>query len=288
MCSYIHLSGRGLFEETRAELSRTAQPSQGGIMKNAVKVGLAAAVGYCLGRHRKLGVPGALAAAGVAGLRRKSKVVDKGVKALGSPELEKLAGRLREDLLDAGKTAMVAAASRQINAWSDAIHQRAETLRHPEEQVKATADTAAKAGGDAAAKVGGEAAKAASGAGEAAESVGGQAGDVAGKTAETAGETVGKTAGETVGKAGDLAGGVGKVLGGATGADAEKADTTEKTEKKENAAPTGKTEAEPQERKGDEAGERTSAEAPEKGGAEGERREEEGKGSAEAGLRVLG
>ncbi|MFO7253490.1 MAG: DNA primase, partial [Actinomycetes bacterium] len=100
--------------------------------KSGAKVGLAVAAGYYLGRRRKLRLAGALALAGVAGLRRKSKLLDKGIKALGSPELEELAERLRTDLRDVGRTAVTVATNRPINALSDVIHDRAEALRHPE------------------------------------------------------------------------------------------------------------------------------------------------------------
>ena len=86
-------------------------------MKSGAKVGLAVAAGYFLGRRRKLRLAGALAMAGVTGLRRKSKLLDQGLKALGSPELVELTNRLRNDLRDVGK----AATSKPVNALAAAL-----------------------------------------------------------------------------------------------------------------------------------------------------------------------
>jgi hypothetical protein len=225
-------------------------------MKNGVKIGLAVAAGYCLGRHRKLRLAGTLAVAGVAGLRRKSKLLDKGVKALGSPELEKMAGHLRADVLEAGKAAAMAAAGKQITAWSEAIHQRADALRHPEQQVRSAADTATATADTAT---------------QAATDVAGKTTETAGKTAETAGKTA-ETAGKTAGTA--AAGVAAKAtgpLGGATGKAADEADTSKETAEAEEKESTAEGE------RGETADE-----------AEDERRTEPGQGSAEAGLRVVG
>ncbi|GIH23258.1 hypothetical protein Aph01nite_15680 [Acrocarpospora phusangensis] len=125
-------------------------------MTSRVKVALAVAVGYYLGRNHKLKTAVSLAMAGAAGQLRahKGKLLEQGLKVLDSPELNELTGRLRHDLREAGRTAAVAATSKQINALSDKIHSRAEMLRHPEEQLKAaaakgteTAETVTKAAG---------------------------------------------------------------------------------------------------------------------------------------------
>ena len=102
-------------------------------MSSGAKIALAVAAGYCLGRHRKLRLAAAVAAAGVAGRwgASKSGLLEQGMKGLNSPELEEITGRLRGDLREAGKAAAVAATSRQIDALSDAIHARAEALRDP-------------------------------------------------------------------------------------------------------------------------------------------------------------
>ncbi|WP_336210485.1 hypothetical protein [Nonomuraea sp. LPB2021202275-12-8] len=105
------------------------------MMNSGVKVALAVAAGYCLGRHHKLKMAAALAMAGVAGKVGADKgggLLEQGMKALGSPELEEMTGRLRGDLREAGKAAAVAATSKQINALSDVIHARAEALRQPD------------------------------------------------------------------------------------------------------------------------------------------------------------
>ncbi|WP_214103054.1 hypothetical protein [Acrocarpospora catenulata] len=139
---------------------------------NRVKLALAVVIGYCLGRHRKLRMAAGVAVAVAVGRSRAKKggLVERGVGALGSPELTELTGRLRQDLQEVGKSVAMAAASKQINALSDAIHERAETLRHPEEHVMAAA-----------------------GAGEA---VGAQATQAAGQAGEAAGKMAGKLTGE--------------------------------------------------------------------------------------------
>ncbi|SDH40790.1 hypothetical protein SAMN05421505_11571 [Sinosporangium album] len=98
-----------------------------------VRIALAIAAGYYLGRHHKLRVAAALAAAGVAGgLGHKSGVLKHGAKILGSsPELEKITSRLRSDLTEVGKAAAVAAAGRQIDSLTSKLHDRAEALRQP-------------------------------------------------------------------------------------------------------------------------------------------------------------
>ncbi|MCG5214850.1 hypothetical protein [Streptosporangium sp. KLBMP 9127] len=107
------------------------------IMKSGAKVALAVAAGYYLGRRHKLRLAAAMAVAGVVSRRGKDKggLLQQGVKALGSPELEEITGRLRGDLAAAGKTAAVAATSKQINAISDRLHERTEMLRNRDAAV---------------------------------------------------------------------------------------------------------------------------------------------------------
>ncbi|WP_433498424.1 hypothetical protein ACQP1K_26630 [Sphaerimonospora sp. CA-214678] len=106
-------------------------------MKEGLKVALAILAGYYLGRRRKLGLMGVLALIIVANRLRgegtAGGLLQQGVKALGgaSPELGKITERVRGDLLDVGKAAVMAATSKQIDALSDRLHERAEALRHP-------------------------------------------------------------------------------------------------------------------------------------------------------------
>ena len=247
--------------------------------KSGAKVGLAVAAGYYLGRRRKLRLAGALALAGVAGLRRKSKLLDKGIKALGSPELEELAERLRTDLRDVGRTAVTVATNRPINALSDVIHDRAEALRHPEEHVKAAtatattaAGTAAKTAEDVTGTAAGEAAKATGPAqqatGRAGETVGGVAGNLTGLGAkpEEGPEKTGEPVGAEETKTGE--------------SDTPKAERQDEPEAAEREPRSEKQD----ESKGTEGDRKDETKARED--EQGERRTEPVEGSAEAGLRV--
>ncbi|WP_055482391.1 hypothetical protein [Sphaerimonospora mesophila] len=106
-------------------------------MKDGLKVALAVLAGYYLGRRRKLGLVAVLALIILANRLRgegtAGGLLQQGVKVLGgaSPELGKITERVRGDLLDIGKAAVVAATSKQIDALSDKLHERAEALRHP-------------------------------------------------------------------------------------------------------------------------------------------------------------
>ncbi|MBO3746926.1 hypothetical protein J5X84_12685 [Streptosporangiaceae bacterium NEAU-GS5] len=103
-------------------------------MKDSIRVGLAIAAGYYLGRRHKLRLAAVLAAAGAAGRLRKGEggMLGKALKTLGaSPELEQVVDRLRGNLTEVGKAAAVAATSRQIDTVSSKLHDRAEALRSP-------------------------------------------------------------------------------------------------------------------------------------------------------------
>ena len=113
-------------------------------MKSGAKVALAVAAGYYLGRHRKLRLAAALAAAGAAGRLRErgGGLLHQGVRTLGSPQLEELIGGLGQELRQAGKTAAVTATGRRIDTLSDLIHDRAEKLRGEGRRESAPADDA--------------------------------------------------------------------------------------------------------------------------------------------------
>ncbi|MDA3623811.1 hypothetical protein OU415_00105 [Saccharopolyspora sp. WRP15-2] len=100
-------------------------------MKSGPQIALAVAVGYALGRSRKMKL--AIAAAGMLAGRRFSdpkELLAKGGKLLGaSPEVQKLTGEARERLLDAAKSAVLAAATSKIESLGDNLTRRAAGLR---------------------------------------------------------------------------------------------------------------------------------------------------------------
>ncbi|MER7211248.1 hypothetical protein ABT340_29690 [Streptosporangium sp. NPDC000239] len=104
------------------------------IVKCGVQMALAVGAGYFLGRRHKLRTALALAAAGATGRLGMGGggLLQQGLKQLGaSPELEKLTQNVRGELLDVGKAAARAAASRQIDSLTSKLHERAESLRVP-------------------------------------------------------------------------------------------------------------------------------------------------------------
>ncbi|MEU7747090.1 hypothetical protein [Nonomuraea sp. NPDC049158] len=111
-------------------------------MKDKVQIGLAIAAGYYLGRRHKLRWATTLAVAGVLSrLRGQGGLLSQGIKMLGSsPEMDKLTGRLRGELMDVGKAAAVAMTSRQLESLTSRLHERAEGLRHPGAPEEAAED----------------------------------------------------------------------------------------------------------------------------------------------------
>lgn len=92
-------------------------------MKNG-QVALAFAGGYLFGRGHKVGW--ALTLAGMAaGRRLTSGHVPEAVQGLASSEI----GRLREQLVSAGRSAALSAASHRMDALSDRLERRATSLR---------------------------------------------------------------------------------------------------------------------------------------------------------------
>ncbi|MEV1174558.1 hypothetical protein [Nonomuraea sp. NPDC049784] len=102
-------------------------------MSNTSRIAFAVLAGYYLGRRRKLRMAAALALAGLVGRARMSEgggLLSQGIKTLrSSAEVGQITDRLRGDLMEVGKAAAVAATSRQIDALSNRLHERAETLR---------------------------------------------------------------------------------------------------------------------------------------------------------------
>ncbi|WP_157521752.1 hypothetical protein [Herbidospora cretacea] len=95
------------------------------------KLAVGIALGYYFGRNHKLALATAVAVGGLAGALRPKGLLGKGLKSLGSPELEELAGKLQTDLMEAGRAAANAATTGPINQLSDRIHDKAERLRDP-------------------------------------------------------------------------------------------------------------------------------------------------------------
>lgn len=103
-------------------------------MKDNIRLALAIAAGYYLGRRHKMRLAATLVAAGVAGRMRRGGggLLEQALTTLGaSPEMEEAFERLRGDLTKAGKAAAVAATSRQMETLSAKVHDRAEALRVP-------------------------------------------------------------------------------------------------------------------------------------------------------------
>ncbi|MEU4540976.1 hypothetical protein AB0G15_39700 [Streptosporangium sp. NPDC023825] len=108
-------------------------------MNNEVRIALAVAGGYLLGRRQKLRLAMALAAAGATGRLSSGQgdLLQQGLKVLSSsPELAKITESIRGDLVDASKAAAKAAVSRQIDSLSTRLHDRAESLRNPLEDLE--------------------------------------------------------------------------------------------------------------------------------------------------------
>lgn len=128
-------------------------------MKGGTQAAVAIAVGYVLGRRRKMRTATLLVAATAAGgaggiggvaLRR-------GVKMLGSadvlgkvaPQLGDIADTVRGDLVEAGKAAATAAVNSRLESLTDSLHDRAQAIRDPAAAAAAAGETGARAAGAA-------------------------------------------------------------------------------------------------------------------------------------------
>jgi len=103
-----------------------------------MRVALAVAAGYFLGRTRKMKAALMLAGAGATGRLPSSSqgLVREGVKRLGnSAEVSKLAESLRGELVDAAKHAAVAAASNRIDALTSRIEETTEGVTKTTEGI---------------------------------------------------------------------------------------------------------------------------------------------------------
>lgn len=114
-------------------------------MKGGTQTALALGVGYILGRRRKMrlttmlaigAATGSIGGLGGAALRRGLKMAGS-TEALGkvAPQLGEIADTVRGDLLDAGKAAVAAAATKRIGSLSDSLHERAQSIREPAEAI---------------------------------------------------------------------------------------------------------------------------------------------------------
>jgi len=139
-------------------------------MNSGMRAATAVAVGYVLGRRKKLRTATLVAAAtAVGGTTVGGMVLRRGMKLAGSsdalgkvaPQLGEIVDTVRGDLLAAGKSAATAAVSNRLDSLTDSIHDRAERVRNPGAFAEEGAGQAAAAGRAA----GGAGGRAASGAG---------------------------------------------------------------------------------------------------------------------------
>src|SRR4051812_15391462 len=103
-----------------------SQAKRGDPVKCGARVALGVAGGYFLGRTKKMKL--ALALAGMAAGRKAGgpgQLLAQGTKLLGqSPEITRLTDELRGRLLDAGKGAAVAIATKQVEALTESVVNR--------------------------------------------------------------------------------------------------------------------------------------------------------------------
>lgn len=103
-------------------------------MKIGAQVALGVAVGYFLGRTHKMRLALTLAAAGATGrlTSNPAELVKRGTQLLvSSPEVKTLSEDVRGRLAEAVRTAAASAASKQINALTDRLHEGTESRRSP-------------------------------------------------------------------------------------------------------------------------------------------------------------
>ncbi|MBV9096311.1 MAG: hypothetical protein JO132_20965 [Streptosporangiaceae bacterium] len=119
-------------------------------MKGGTRAALAIGVGYMLGRRRKMRLATMLAVGAAAGgLGPGGAILRRGAEALGStealsklsPQLGDVAQTIRDDLVDAGKAAAMAAVNSRIDSLTSSLHERAETLRNPEAAAEGVTQT---------------------------------------------------------------------------------------------------------------------------------------------------
>jgi hypothetical protein len=122
-------------------------------VKCGARVALGVAGGYLLGRTKKMKL--ALMLGGMAAGRRAGgpgELLNRGTKLVeASPELSRLVGEVRGRLLEAGKGAVVAVATRQVEALTDRVGKRVESLAGvgvPKQRGKADEEPTDRRGAD--------------------------------------------------------------------------------------------------------------------------------------------
>jgi len=101
-------------------------------VKVGTQVAIGVAIGYVLGRTRKMRWAIGLVSAGTIGrvAKNPSELMAQGSKLLGaSPQVKELTEDVRGRLMEAGKVAAMAAASNRINSLTDRLEERAGTLQ---------------------------------------------------------------------------------------------------------------------------------------------------------------
>ena len=114
-------------------------------MKGGTQAALVLAVGYVLGRRRKLRIATVMAAAAATGGLGSlgGSALRRGLKMLGSsevlgdlgPQFSELAETMRGDLVEAGKAAALASVNNRIGSLNDSLRDRAEAVRNPAANV---------------------------------------------------------------------------------------------------------------------------------------------------------
>lgn len=108
-------------------------------MKTAPRIATAVAVGYVLGRTRRMKL--AITIGGMlAGRRLAPDPKAAAEKLVSSPQVVSLTNELRGKLLEAVRSAATAAASSQIENLGDRLTERAESLRTPRKSGRAEAE----------------------------------------------------------------------------------------------------------------------------------------------------
>jgi hypothetical protein len=101
-------------------------------MKAGPRIATAVAVGYALGRTRKMKLAIAVGSM-IAGRRLATnprELLERGVERIASsPQMSRLTGEIRDQLLDAAKAAAIAAASNKIESLGDNLSRRAQAVR---------------------------------------------------------------------------------------------------------------------------------------------------------------
>ncbi|GGT10168.1 hypothetical protein ACFFV7_04515 [Nonomuraea spiralis] len=106
-------------------------------MSSRLQMAFAILAGYYLGRRHKLRTAAALAAAGLAGRAScgQGGLLAQGVKALGSsPELQRMTGRLRGELMEVGKAAAISAATKQIDSLTQKLQEHGAKPGAPQDE----------------------------------------------------------------------------------------------------------------------------------------------------------